>query len=98
MDFSLGARPSGVMALTALGRRRQEISWLHSGFARHTLNLLLAENIVQLLRRDRLVCAVANPGLSDPAKASLLKLRDEPAEPAAGPIGLTATQHPGPPP
>ena len=59
---------------------RQEIMRLHAGLARHALHPILAKHGLQLLRRHRLVLAVADPGLCDVAEASLLELRDQAAE------------------
>ena len=56
---------------------------LHAGLAGHALNLIIAKHALQLLRRDLLVRAVADPRLGDVADPGLFKLRDQTANPAA---------------
>ena len=73
-----------------LAELRQEVVRRHTGLARHSLHLILAENRLQLLRRDRMVGAVTNPGLSNMAQSSLLEAGEEFAKAAPRGAGLVA--------
>jgi hypothetical protein len=52
---------------------RQEISRRDASVAGHLLHLVIAENRMQLLRGDRLVGTITDPGLGDMTQASLLE-------------------------
>ena len=62
-----------------LAELRKEIAWLHAGLLRHARNLV-AEDVLQLVGRDRMVGTAADPGLHHVAEAGLLELRNKPAE------------------
>ena len=72
----------------------------HTGVAGHGLHPIVAENRLQLLRGDRLVRAVADPGLSNMAQSSLLEAGEKSAKTASRPGSPVATsaqhvhQHP----
>ena len=55
---------------------RQEITRRHTGLPGHVLHLILSENRMQLLRRNRLFGAVADPGLSNVPQSGLLETGD----------------------
>jgi hypothetical protein len=59
-----------------LAELRQEILRPHARVARHVLHLVIAENRMQLLRGDRLVGTITDPGLGDMTQASLLEGRE----------------------
>ena len=55
-----------------LAELRQKVLRRHASLTRHVPHLAFAQNALQLLRRDRLVGPVANPGLRNMAETRLL--------------------------
>jgi hypothetical protein len=67
-----------------LAELRKEILRSHSRLACHGLNLVVAEDTLQLLRRHRLVGSVADPGLCNMPQPGLLKARKNACQAAGG--------------
>ena len=78
-----------------LAKLRQEVVRRHPGLVGHGLHLIVAENRMQLLRRDWLVGAVADPRLSNMAQSSFLESGEKAAKATSRPGGsvVTAAQH-----
>jgi hypothetical protein len=68
-----------------LAELREEVMRPHAGLRCHALHLIITECAVQLLRRDRLIGAVAYPGLRDVAQTRLLESSQEATKAATHP-------------
>ncbi len=62
-----------------LAELREEVLWRHASLTCHALHLVLTEDTLELLRRHRLVWAVANPGLRNMSEPGSLELGDQAA-------------------
>jgi hypothetical protein len=83
-DRALGQLTLGRHGMHRVGQvlaeLRQKVIRLHAGLARHALYLIVTHDVLKLLWRDRLVGAIADPGLGNMPKAGLLKARYDAAE------------------